>query len=99
MALKDIFGKKNVKTTVETTGKTTVEVQDVNTERAKDFKVADFDHFKGIGVLDIVIAFDTTGSMADYIGAGRKEVSELVPRLFKDNENVYRSYRKERDDV
>jgi len=36
MALKDIFGKKNVKTMVETTVKTNVEVQDVNTERAKD---------------------------------------------------------------
>ena len=36
----------------------------------------------------MVIAFDTTGSMAAYIGAVRKEVSELVPRLFKDNENL-----------
>ena len=43
---------------------------------------------KDIGVLDMVIAFDTTGSMAAYIGAVRKEVSELVPRLFKDNENL-----------
>ena len=40
------------------------------------------------GVLDMVIAFDTTGSMASYIGAVRKEVSELVPRLFKSNPNL-----------
>ena len=37
------------------------------------------------GMLDMVIAFDTTGSMASYIDAVRKEVSELVPRLFKSN--------------
>ncbi len=43
---------------------------------------------KEIGILDMVIAFDTTGSMAAYIDAVRKEVSELVPRLFKDNENL-----------
>ena len=40
---------------------------------------------KNIGILDMVIAFDTTGSMASYIGAVRKEVSDLVPRLFKYN--------------
>jgi len=43
---------------------------------------------KALGVLDMVIAFDTTGSMAAYIEAVRKEVAELVPRLFKDNENL-----------
>ena len=36
----------------------------------------------------MVIAFDTTGSMAMYIEAVRKEVAELVPRLFKDNDNL-----------
>ena len=41
-----------------------------------------------IGVLDMVIAFDTTGSMAAYIDAVRYEVAELVPRLFKDNEDL-----------
>ena len=40
------------------------------------------------GKLDMVIAFDTTGSMASYIGAVRKEVSDLIPRLFKDNEDL-----------
>jgi len=43
---------------------------------------------ENLGKLDMVIAFDTTGSMASYIGAVRKEVSELVPRLFKDNEDL-----------
>ena len=86
--MKDIFGKKNVKTVVETTIKTTVEVEDENTgstpEKESLSKVAP----KDIGVLDMVIAFDTTGSMAAYIDAVRKEVAELVPRLFKDNENL-----------
>ena len=43
---------------------------------------------RDIGVLDMVIAFDTTGSMASYIGAVRKEVSDLVPRLFKYNKDL-----------
>ena len=88
MKLKDILGKKNVKTVVETTVKTTVEIEDVKTEGAKDEKSLNKVAPKDIGVLDMVIAFDTTGSMAAYIGAVRKEVSELVPRLFKDNENL-----------
>lgn len=41
-----------------------------------------------VGRLDMIIAFDTTGSMAAYIGAVRKEVSELIPRLFKENEDL-----------
>ncbi len=41
-----------------------------------------------IGKLDMVIAFDTTGSMAAYIEAVRAQVAELVPRLFKDNEDL-----------
>lgn len=40
------------------------------------------------GVLDMVIAFDTTGSMAAYIEDVRKQVAELIPRLFKDNEDL-----------
>ena len=43
---------------------------------------------KGIGKLDMVIAFDTTGSMAQYIGAVRKEVMELIPNLFENNEDL-----------
>lgn len=40
------------------------------------------------GALDMVIAFDTTGSMASYIDAVRKEVADLIPRLFADNEDL-----------
>ncbi|MBQ8673948.1 MAG: VWA domain-containing protein [Bacteroides sp.] len=40
------------------------------------------------GRLDMVIAFDTTGSMATYIEAVRQEVADLVPRLFRDNEDL-----------
>lgn len=49
-----------------------------------------FDSVKptNVGKLDMVIAFDTTGSMAKYIGAVRKEVVDLIPHLFKDNENL-----------
>jgi len=47
-------------------------------------KIAD----KNVGKLDMVIAFDTTGSMAEYIGAVREEVSELIPKLFKNNEDL-----------
>lgn len=36
----------------------------------------------------MVIAFDTTGSMAAYIEAVRAEVAELVPNLFKTNEDL-----------
>lgn len=43
---------------------------------------------KTLGMLDMVIAFDTTGSMAQYIDAVRQEVSELIPRLFRDNEDL-----------
>ncbi|MCQ2287629.1 MAG: VWA domain-containing protein [Muribaculaceae bacterium] len=41
-----------------------------------------------VGKLDMVIAFDTTGSMAAYIDAVRHEVADLIPRLFKDNEDL-----------
>ena len=43
---------------------------------------------KNIGRLDMVIAFDTTGSMAQYIEAVRKEVSTLIPELFRDNQDL-----------
>lgn len=42
----------------------------------------------GIGKLDMVIAFDTTGSMAAYIGAVRQEVVDLIPNLFKNNDDL-----------
>lgn len=53
-------------------------------------KVGTFDKVapQQIGKLDMVIAFDTTGSMSHYIGAVRKEVSDLIPQLFRDNEDL-----------
>ena len=83
----DISKKKvTVTETTSVTTETTIEepMQDnKNDEKSMD-KVAP----KSVGVLDMVIAFDTTGSMAAYIGAVRKEVSELIPRLFKDNDDL-----------
>lgn len=43
---------------------------------------------KGLGKLDMVIAFDTTGSMAAYIEDVRCQVADMIPRLFKDNEDL-----------
>ena len=64
---------------------TQTQIEDSRKEKGKSFeKVAP----KEVGVLDMVIAFDTTGSMAEYIGAVRKEVSDLIPRLFADNEDL-----------
>ena len=40
------------------------------------------------GMLDMVIAFDTTGSMSKYIGAVKEHVKELIPKLFKQNPNL-----------
>ena len=70
--------------TIETTVTKDVKIT-TSDNKSKPFeKVAP----KQIGVLDMVIAFDTTGSMAAYIDAVRQEVSDLIPRLFKDNENL-----------
>ena len=82
MSVMDIFKKKTI-----VTEKEVVEVVE------KKFQEKDKKSFEGvvlenIGKLDMVIAFDTTGSMAAYIEAVRKEVSELVPRLFKNNEDL-----------
>ncbi len=74
------FKKKTVKTVVETVKITTEEIKKENS--------MDDAAPKSIGKLDMVIAFDTTGSMAAYIGAVRQEVSELIPRLFKDNDDL-----------
>ena len=40
------------------------------------------------GKLDMVIAFDTTGSMAKYINAVKEHVKELIPKLFKQNPDL-----------
>lgn len=40
------------------------------------------------GRLDMVIAFDTTSSMARYINAVKSHVKELIPKLFKQNPDL-----------
>ncbi len=40
------------------------------------------------GMLDMVIAFDTTGSMFSYIEAVRKHITNLIPNLFSQNSNL-----------
>lgn len=40
------------------------------------------------GKLDMVIAFDTTGSMSSYLNQVKSHVSSLVPQLLKDNPDM-----------
>lgn len=40
------------------------------------------------GRLDMVIAFDTTGSMRSYIDAVKEHVKVLIPKLFKQNPDL-----------
>lgn len=40
------------------------------------------------GMLDMVIAFDTTGSMSCYIDVVKVHVTELIPKLFAANPNL-----------
>jgi len=78
----DLFEEKTVDSKMEMVDNVEMKSQE---ENKKAFEgVAP----ENIGKLDMVIAFDTTGSMAAYIEAVRKEVSELVPRLFKNNEDL-----------
>ena len=83
MSFMDLFKKKMVE-------ETKVETKNGVVDEHKEEGKKSFDGVvpENIGKLDMVIAFDTTGSMAAYIEAVRKEVSELVPRLFKDNEDL-----------
>lgn len=74
-----------MKTTV--TSETTTEVK-VNIEPEKASALDDKVTPKGRGKLDMVIAFDTTGSMAAYIDDVRRQVAEMIPRIFKDNEDL-----------
>ena len=73
-----------METKITTETKTTVKVELEDADNAAINKVAP----KGLGKLDMVIAFDTTGSMAEYIEDVRNQVSEMIPRLFKDNEDL-----------
>lgn len=66
---------------------TTTEVK-VNIEPEKAQTLDDKVTPKGKGKLDMVIAFDTTGSMAAYIDDVRHQVAEMIPRIFKDNEDL-----------
>lgn len=73
-----------METKITTETKTTVSVEMENDKEKNMDKVAP----KGLGKLDMVIAFDTTGSMAAYIEDVRQQVAEMIPRLFKDNEDL-----------
>ena len=75
----NIFGKKKNKKTE----KKEEPLMKKTEESSMDKVVKEVD-----GQLDMVIAFDTTGSMAAYIDDVRKEVSELIPRLFKANSDL-----------
>ena len=77
--MKKIFSKKTETTIVE---KTTATVGSSDEKHMNDIAP------KKVGRLDMVIAFDTTGSMACYIEDVRKQVAELIPRLFKDNDDL-----------
>lgn len=73
-----------MKTKITTETTTTVNVN-IETEHEQSIeKVTP----KGQGKLDMVIAFDTTGSMAAYIDDVRRQVAGMIPRLFKDNEDL-----------
>jgi len=71
-------------TKITTETKTTVNVNIESEESQNMNKVTP----KGQGKLDMVIAFDTTGSMAAYIDDVRHQVADMIPRLFKDNEDL-----------
>lgn len=86
MSLFDVFKKKTTETTVKTTVATTTTT--TTTATKEEGNPMDEVKPKNVGKLDMVIAFDTTGSMASYIGAVRREVSELIPQLFADNEDL-----------
>ena len=82
--------EKEIKKTEITSESKTVITESVTTgdEKEKQEKAFERVATKVLGRLDMVIAFDTTGSMASYIEAVRKEVSELIPSLFKDNKDL-----------
>ena len=63
-------------------------IETINVNATVDKKAFEDIKPKNVGKLDMVIAFDTTGSMAQYIGAVRKEVANLIPELFADNEDL-----------
>ncbi len=88
MKLSDISKKTDAKEAEATSATEETIIEEPKSDNKKDEKSLNKVAPKSIGVLDMVIAFDTTGSMAAYIGAVRKEVSDLIPRLFEDNEDL-----------
>ena len=82
MCHNDTFKYKAMKTTVKTHVEVVTESPSTTNKAFEDVAP------KEVGKLDMVIAFDTTGSMAAYIDAVRKEVADLIPRLFKDNPDL-----------
>lgn len=66
-----------------------LEARDV-TVSAKKSKVVKEDTtiLNSEGALDMVIAFDTTGSMSSYIGDVKKHVSQVVNDMFDKNSNL-----------
>ena len=63
-------------------------IETININVATEKKAFEDIKPKNVGILDMAIAFDTTGSMAQYIGAVRREVANLIPELFADNEDL-----------
>lgn len=80
--------KKKTVTVEETVTKTTVTTENESTPETNSNESFSQVAPKNIGKLDMVIAFDTTGSMAQFIGAVRHEVANLIPQLFKENEDL-----------
>lgn len=76
---KKILTSKKETTIIE---KSTVSVGTDKEKQLKDIAP------KKVGMLDMVIAFDTTGSMSAYIDDVRRQVADLIPRLFKDNKDL-----------
>lgn len=96
MSIFDIFKKKTVADTTTTTTATETKHGHDEPEHTPHAEAPHAEAPQGlnsvapkaIGRLDMVIAFDTTGSMAAYIGAVRQEVAELIPTLFADNPDL-----------
>ena len=89
MRLKDIFKKYGEKASEDVAAGVEKTIEDNDTtEKTVADKPLEKIAPKEVGTLDMMIAFDTTGSMAAYIEDVRHQVAELIPSLFKDNENI-----------
>lgn len=77
---KDILAKSDVK----------VKTEKVSKKKAKEDVILDtvVDDTGVSDVTDMVIAFDTTGSMGSYIGDVKKHVTSLIPTLFEKIPNL-----------